>query len=210
MLIPDPRDRAGEGTTTPPRQTDDLAPLVARCRLGDAVAIKTLLATLSPSMLQMVRRVLGRSHPDVEDVLQDSLVGLLRSLPAFRGDSSTRHFACRIATLSALKATRRRGGKDVISRLDRESDRESWAGVAANGWALASYRRQILRRLLNALPTAQAEALVLHCIAGLTVEEISVAVHCPAETVRSRLRLAKTALRERLIGDSSIGELLEG
>jgi len=49
----------------------------------------------------------------------------------------------------------------VISRLDRESDRESWAGVAANGWALASYRRQILRRLLNALPTAQAEALVL-------------------------------------------------
>lgn len=51
--------------------------------------------------------------------------------------------------------------------------------------------------------------MVLHCVAGLTVEEISEAERCPAETVRSRLRLAKAALRERIMADPSMGDLLE-
>ena len=188
-------------------QTDDLAPLVASCRQGDAAATKTLLATLGPSMLQMIRRVLGPSHPDVDDVLQEAFVGLLRALSGFRGDSTTRHFACRIATLSALKTRRRRGGAPADA--EGNVDETCWAGADPHDWALASCRRQILRRLLDELPGPQAEAMVLHCVAGLSVEEISVAVQCPAETVRSRLRRAKAALRERVAADPSMGDLLE-
>jgi len=206
VLMPDLRGPAPEGEVPSP-QTDDLAPLVASCRQGDTVATKTLLATLGPSMLQMVRRVLGPFHADVDDVLQDAFVGLLRALPGFRGDSTTRHFACRIATLSALKARRRRGG--VPADPGPDADEDCWAGADPDDWALASCRRQILRRLLGELPGPQAEALVLHCVAGLSVEEISVAVHCPAETVRSRLRRAKAALRERITADPSMGDLLE-
>jgi RNA polymerase sigma factor (sigma-70 family) len=190
-------------------QTDDLAPLVASCRRGDKVATKTLLATLGPCMLQMIRRVLGPSHADVDDALQEAFVGLLRALPGFRGDSTTRHFACRVATLSALKARRRRRGGGPAD-AGPDVDEECWAGADPHDWALASCRRQILRRLLDELPGPQAEALVLHCVAGLSVEEISVAVHCPAETVRSRLRRAKAALRERVTADPSMGDLLEG
>ena len=171
------------------------------------VATKTLLATLGPSMLQMVRRVLGPSHPDVDDVLQEAFIGLLRALPKFRGDSTTRHFACRIATLSALKARRCRSG-DLDDRVP-ELDEECWVGADPHDWALASCRRQILRRLLDELPSPQAEAIVLHCVAELTVEEIAAAAQCPAETVRSRLRLARAVLRERVAADPSMGELLE-
>ena len=158
-------------------------------------------------MLQMIRRVLGPSHSEVEDVLQEALVGLLHALPRFRGDSTTRHFACRIATLSALKARRRRGGAPADPGPDVDED--CWAGADPHDWALASCRRQILRRLLDELPGPQAEAMVLHCVAGLSVEEISVAVQCPPETVRSRLRRAKEALRERVAADPAMGDLLE-
>ncbi len=196
-----------EGAEAPARRSDDLAPLVARCRRGERGATKTLLATLGPSMLQMVRRVLGPAHPDVDDVLQEALIGLLHALPGFRGDSTTRHFACRIATLSALKARRCRSS--ALDDREPELDEDCWAGADPHDWALASCRRQILRRLLDELPSPQAEAMVLHCVAGLTVEEIAVTAQCPAETVRSRLRLAKAALRARAAADPSMGELLE-
>jgi len=158
-------------------------------------------------MLQMVRRVLGAGDCDVEDVFQESLMGVVRALSGFRGECSTRHFGCRIATLTALKARQRRLG-GIVKDLPLD-DAEPWEGVDEHDFALDSCRRQILRRLLDELPGAQAETLVLHYIAGLTVEEIAGAARIPAETVRSRLRLAKTALRERATADPSMLDLLE-
>jgi RNA polymerase sigma-70 factor (ECF subfamily) len=158
-------------------------------------------------MLQMVRRVLGPGHPDVDDVLQEAFIGFLHALPSFRGESTTRHFACRIATLSALKARRRQPADRAYT--GPQPDEECWAEADPHDWALASCRRQLLRQLLDQLPGPQAEAMVLHCVAGLTVDEIAVAMECPAETVRSRLRLAKAVLRERAAADPAMSELLE-
>ncbi len=191
----------------PPRAADDLAGLVTGCRRGDRAATSTLLTAVGPSMLQVVRRVLGGADPEVEDVFQESLMALLKALASFRGDCSTRHFGCRIATLTALKACRRRrAGVQAVLVGPDEDPAES---ADQRDWALASCRRQTLRRLLDRLPEVQAEALVLHYIAGLTVEEMAAALPAAAETVRSRLRLAKSALRERAAADPSMAALLE-
>jgi len=199
--------RAQEGAAAPVRRTDELASLIARCRRGEKAATKTLLSAVGPSMLQMVRRVMGANHADIEDVLQEALVGFLDALSGFRGDSTTGHFARRIATLTALKARRRRSGALVEAAV--RLDEECWAELDPHDWALASCRRQTLRRLLDDLPVPQAEAMVLHCVAGMTVEEIAVATECRPETIRSRLRLAKAVLRERAAADPAMGELLE-
>jgi RNA polymerase sigma-70 factor (ECF subfamily) len=63
--------------------------------------------------------------------------------------------------------------------------------------------------LLDELPEAQAEALVLNCVAGLTLEEVAAVARAPVVTARSRLRGAKTALRERIARDPSLSDLLE-
>jgi len=169
--------------------------------------MRTLLTSLGPSMLQMVRRVLGASDPDIEDVFQEALMGVVRALPGFRGDCSTRHFGCRIATLTALKARRRRQG--ALERVLPADNENPWEGVDGHDFALVSCRRQFLGRLLDELPGAQAEALGLHYIAGLTIEEIASTTSASCETVRSRLRLAKAALRERAAADPSMIQLLE-
>jgi RNA polymerase sigma-70 factor (ECF subfamily) len=212
-LITGQRARGPAPSEWPLRGVDDLAPLVQRCQLSERDAIRTLVITLGPTMLQMVRRVLGSGDPDAEDVYQEAVIGLVKALPGFRSECSTRHFGCRIATLTALKARRRKRPEREIALPDTDGDDavedELAAGVDERDWALIARRRDVLRRLLDELPEAQAEALVLHCVAGLTLEEVAAVARAPVETARSRLRLAKTALRERIARDPSLSDLLE-
>jgi RNA polymerase sigma-70 factor (ECF subfamily) len=188
---------------------DPLAALSRAAGLGDAHAIDTLLLTVTPAMLRAVRGVLGGDHREIEDVLQESAIGLVGALKTFRGESTVLHFACRIAVLSAL-ATRRRlreRAKDLLETpevLPLASNESSPVELA---WA--ARRRAILRDLCDALPSAQSEALVLHCMLGFTVEEIADAGQVPPNTVRSRLRLAKEALRTRIVADPTLRETLE-
>jgi RNA polymerase sigma-70 factor (ECF subfamily) len=185
---------------------DALAALARSCRQGDRAAARTMLATVGPSMLQMVRRVLGPKDRDVEDVLQEALIAFVNALPGFRSESTVKHFACRIATLTALKTLR---GRPRDPMCLSEPDEEVWNGVDPDSWAQASMRRHFLRRMLGQLPELQAEAMVLHYVAGLSVEEMATDAQIPAETIRSRLRLAREALRTRIAADPSLAEVLE-
>jgi RNA polymerase sigma-70 factor (ECF subfamily) len=205
--------------------SDDLADLVRRCRAGDDDrAVRTLLIALGPPMLQVIRRVLGARHPDVEDALQEATVALVRALPGFRGDCSTRTFGRRIAACAAIDVRRRDNRAPARVGLEADADAEAHVGVRKGGagqlgvevedpraadWALAARRRELVRRLLDELPEPQAEALVLHCAAGLTVDELARSSGVPVETARSRLRLAKAALRLRVASDPAAIDLLE-
>jgi RNA polymerase sigma-70 factor (ECF subfamily) len=63
--------------------------------------------------------------------------------------------------------------------------------------------------LFEELPEAQSEALVMHFVLELTVEEIADATGAPVNTVRSRLRLARGALRARIESDPALRDALE-
>jgi RNA polymerase sigma-70 factor (ECF subfamily) len=68
---------------------------------------------------------------------------------------------------------------------------------------LAVRRRQLLRTLFGELPEAQGEAMVLRLALGYAIEEIALISNTPVPVVRSRLRLAKEALRARIEADPS-------
>lgn len=209
---------AGDSAEAPPE--DDLRGLVRAALRGSRHAEKTLLTNLGPSMLQMVRRVLGPRDPDVEDVFQDAALGLIRALPGFRETCSTRHFACRVALLTALKARRRRpsargvllatdaGPLDEGGALGHEATDPGYGTDPSDSFVAAS-QRDLLRRLLDELPEAQASAILLHCVGGFTLEEVAASMAVPLETARSRLRLAKSSLRQMIAADPVAAELLE-
>jgi hypothetical protein len=102
-----------------PSEGDDLAALVRAARAGDKRVLRTLLTALGPPMLQVIRRVLGTGHPEIEDALQEATVSLMNALSGFRGDCSTRTFARRIAASAAIdvrrapQSTRRPAGNRV-------------------------------------------------------------------------------------------------
>jgi RNA polymerase sigma factor (sigma-70 family) len=200
-------DRAGASLRPP----DALLGVARAAGRGDGDAAATLVSELGGGMLRVVRKVMGHQHPDVDDVTQDAVVAFLGSLETFRGACGVEHFARRIALLTALGARRR------AKVRQREAEAEGGAidelpgdELSPLATTVASRRRALVRRLLDDLPEVIAEALALHFILDHTVEEIAVATGVPANTVWSRLRLGKRALRRKLEGDVHLSEMLRG
>jgi len=64
--------------------------------------------------------------------------------------------------------------------------------------AVAREQAQQLNRAVEALPDEQREAFLLQVEGELTVDEIAVLTDCSFETAKSRLRYARSKLREQL------------
>jgi RNA polymerase sigma factor (sigma-70 family) len=193
-----------------PERPDPFAVLADAAAAGDPRAVRTFLVTVAPHVLRTLRRVLGTHHPDLDDVAQECALNVIDALRRRRGESRVLYFVCRVATLTAMNVRRR------DARLKRSSEREDAASVdllAIEGHSpderlFAEASANIVRELLDSLPMEQAEVLALHCVLGYTVPEIAESHDVPAETLRSRLRAAKRALRERLLDDPRFPELV--
>lgn len=194
-----------------PRAEDELLPLAHAAVAGDVSALRTLLTSVTPNILRVVRRVIGGSHPDVEDVAQECAVEFVTALRRFRGESSVRHFAARVALRTAMNARRRQRASKRGHGLADELEADETAGDEAAPDALVASRLgvQLARELCDALPAAQAEALALHCVLGYTMSEVAAICGAPLETVRSRLRSAKAALVAHALADPRLRDLVE-
>jgi len=190
---------------------DRMSPLVEAARRHEPQAVEELLGLLSQPLLRAVCALLGRDHPDVDDLVQEVLIDVVSALPTFRGECTLLHFAIRIAARKAM-ATRRRA-VSVRGWLERFAGGEQPLREPAPSpgeQLIADSRRRLLCELLAELPEAQAETVVLRALLGHSIEETAAITRAPVNTVRSRLRLAKEALRRRLENDPSSLELLDG
>ena len=133
------------------------------------------------------------------------------ALETFRGECSVIHFAQRIAVLTALTARRRIRIENRCSDPDAQGIENVPDGGLGSPWAAAVSRRRrlLVQQLLDELPDVLAESLALHFAFGYTVEEIAAAAAISANTVWSRLRLGKRALRRKLGRDAQLAELFE-
>lgn len=191
------------------RRPDELLAVARQAADGSGPAVRALIMHVGPAMLSAVRKILGHAHPDLDDVMQDAAIALLDALATFRADCSVLTFARRVALLTALSArrksmTRYKYQQSVLPDSEFESDT-----VSPQSALVAKQRREMLLRCLDDLPPATAEALALHFVLGMTVEEIAATTNSPENTVWSRLRLGKQSLRRRVTLDSGADELLE-
>ncbi|MBX7083780.1 MAG: RNA polymerase sigma factor [Nannocystaceae bacterium] len=201
--------RASLAISAAGRERDELDELVRRAARRDREAQTAVLAAVAPRVLAAVRGVLGVHAADVDDVAQDSLIALLDALPNFRGDCPIASFACGVAVRTALRSRRR-----WLRRAPKHEQygREQLDVEPAHGVDVQldrARRLAVLRTLLGALPLPQAEALALRCILEADLPEIAAAAGVPVNTVRSRIRLAREALLQRIDADPSLRALFE-
>jgi RNA polymerase sigma factor (sigma-70 family) len=191
-------------------RVDPLRVLASSAASGDSRAQRTLFVELGPSLLRTARAILGAQHPEVEDVLQESMVALVAALPRFRGECTTRHFASRVAVQTALNVRRRTRlrAKYVALTPDEELDDVASPEASPAERSDSARRKEILRELLCKLPEIHAEVLAMHVVLGCTVEETSLTLGVPPNTVRSRLRRGLTTLRDSIQGDAIQLEIL--
>jgi RNA polymerase sigma-70 factor (ECF subfamily) len=196
---------ASLGPAEAPEETDPLAPWLARAASGDEGAMAELLAAVAPAVLGLVRVVLGARSPDVDDIAQVALLAIHDAVQRFRGDSSFTRYARRIAVRTAVAARRRRPAVELEALTH-----EPAGPVRAADDDIARERRlNVLRALLAELPDGQAESLAMRAVLGCSLGEVAEATGVPVNTVRSRIRLAKQHLTDRICGDNALAALFE-
>lgn len=205
------RHHAAESATPEPEAksaSSEMVELARTAASGNAAATHQLLRALAPKVRGIVRAVLGAAHPDLDDAIQQALIGFVQALPAFRGDCDPLGYA-RVIALRTSIAVRKRG-RVRDSRRDAEAEPEQMAEARPSpvDSAGARERQELLRDLLGELPEEQAETIALRIIFGLSLEEVARETGVPMNTVRSRVRLAKERLKARIERDSSLAEAL--
>jgi RNA polymerase sigma factor (sigma-70 family) len=193
-----PDHARSSGVPGVPRPVDPVVALARAAAAGDLAAAARVLEAVAPRVGAAVAAVMGREHADVDDVTQQALIALLQALPAFRGECHPASYASRIAVRTAVNS--RQASRRRHARHERISDFEHQleAGCAPGEDAGATQRKQIVRDLLEELPSEQAESLALRVVLGWSLDEVASATGAPLNTVRSRIRLAKEALRRKI------------
>jgi RNA polymerase sigma-70 factor (ECF subfamily) len=175
--------------------------------------MRALLLAVTPAVIHTVERALGRHDPDCDDVAQEALVALLRALGRFRFECSVAHFARRVALRTATTTLRNRRAARRFATAPPQGTTAVEAtesqGAQPFDAALSQRRLDLLRELIAELPTVQAEAVGLKILLGYSVKEIADATDSNVHTVRSRLQIAKDALRTRIADDHRYAELRE-
>jgi RNA polymerase sigma-70 factor (ECF subfamily) len=206
-------DRKPDAKTSdsPPRpghaSASDATRLAQLAAAGDTAATARLLRLVAPEMARVVRGVMGPYASDVDDAVQQALIALIHALPNFRAECAPAGYACRIAFRTALSVRRR--ARTLRARFSPAEDSEP-AGDGATPFqhSDAQRRTELVRSLLDEIPPEQAEALAMRTMLGWSLEEIAEASGSPLNTIRSRLRLAKEALRRKIEADPSLAEEL--
>lgn len=188
-------------TEQPARTTslvgDELCALVARARGGDPGAVDALLARLRPGIVRYCRARLGRAdgtYGSADDVAQEVCMAVVRALPGYvdRG-SPFIAFAHGIAAhkvADAHRAAYRERAHATAAVPDRA---DPTAGPEES--LLAVERAQTARVLLDQLPPAHRELLLLRVVSGLTAEQTGATLGMSAGAVRVAQHRALSRLR---------------
>jgi RNA polymerase sigma-70 factor (ECF subfamily) len=180
--------------------------LAAQAQAGDPAAMRRLLEELSGPIYKFGRRFC-RNEQDAQDVMQESLAALVRTLPRWRGDSALSTWAYSVARNTCGRMRRRRAGAPQrLESLEDEATNAAVLKVAAPGPDPArEFERNALRRALDAalaaLPAAQREVVVLRDVEGLSTREVAATLGLAEEAVKSRLHRGRLALRRALAAE---------
>ncbi|AGC48446.1 ECF family RNA polymerase sigma factor [Myxococcus stipitatus DSM 14675] len=173
-------------------------PRVQAAIQGRREATESLLMELLPRVRNLVR-YLVRGDGDVEDISQESLIALIRGLPSYRGEGPFPSWVDRVVARTTFAWLKRARGTEARRGEEEALDLVSVPSEDAPPDEYVHRRRMVM--LLDRVPDEQRHAMVLHHVLGMSVPEVADELGIPFETIRSRLRLGRAALRALATGE---------
>jgi RNA polymerase sigma-70 factor (ECF subfamily) len=175
--------------------------LVQRAQTGDHDAFAELQSRLDSPIRRFVWRLIG-THPEEDDIVQDSLIALYLNLDRIDPPENLRPYLFRIIRNRCYDLLRKRRRFEHVS-LDEEPV-ESWVSLneppltgsqpeEVTHWLLLNLEVQTA---MERLPELQRETLILYSEENMSYNEIAEAMDCSIGTVKSRLFYAKKMLRQ--------------
>lgn len=177
---------------------DPHADLLRRCRAGSEPAWAELYRLESARVARFLRYLLGPTD-DLDDLVQQVFLEAVRSLDAFRGDSSLGTWLFAIARHVSelhLRTRWRRLRRLRACRTWEDAADRSAPDPESSGDHRAALR--VVRRALDDMDPRFRMAWLLVESEGMTSEQAAEALGVPAGTVRSRLFQARERILARL------------
>lgn len=174
--------------------------LAAKARAGDRSALNALLERHLNTVYRFVSVKIGADHADLDDVVQETLIGATRSIGALRGESDAQVAGW------LLSIARHKVADHLRAKYSRPQDSlEAKAGETLTDLAqpvdeqvAGRDRAARLREALRGLTPEQEEVLILRFILGFGIIETAEITRRPAGAVKSMQHRALASLQQKL------------
>ena len=171
--------------------------IIDGCLKKDPVFQKALVIQFSPHLMAVSLRY-TRDPAMAKDILQDSLVKILKSMHTYKEQGLLEAWMKRIMINTALKYMDKSSFKKELYTIDNvpESsyDPAVYSQLAAND----------LLEIINKIPKTYATVFNLHAMEGYGHKEISVMLGIEESTSRSQLTRARAMLKKILLKNDQI------
>lgn len=174
------------------------ADLLARAQAGEPDACDAIMRACRNDVARIAQRHLGPSS-ELEDVVQEALFQVHRSLPRFKGQSRFSTWLYRLVANVAKMHLRAKASRPKLAAVGaQEAPRVDERMLPQDHEAVRSRRIRELYGLLDGLSDKKREVLVMHDFEGLSPAHIAEVVDAPVMTVRTRLFYARKELYQRM------------
>jgi RNA polymerase sigma factor (sigma-70 family) len=174
--------------------TDD--ELLVAWRSGDRRAGEQLFDRHFKALTRFFRNKVGGTGDGMDDLIQQTVLGLLEGKHEFRGEGSFRSFVFGVA-YNVLRNHYRRARRDA-DRLDFGVTSIFDLAAGPSQALAARHEQQLLLQGLRKIPVEHQVLLELYFWEPLTAAEIATVLGVPEGTVRTRIRRAKQLLEAEL------------
>jgi len=174
--------------------------LVTAARSGNSKAFEELYSTYYNKIFALARMTV-KNEADAEDVLQQTFINAWRNLRKLSDSAAFNTWIQKIALNLCYSVLRK---KNIAILLDTEGEIENIGEDEPDGDFLPSVyaERDDLRarmgKIIDGLSEVQKQTVLLYYFNELKVEEISYVMECTVGTVKTRLFLARKAIRSEI------------
>lgn len=161
----------------------------------NAMEIVEALVTEHALLVFRIAYSILRNHHDAEDAVQECFLRVLKAQKRLAEVRNPKTWLSRIAWTTALDRRSTRGmqvlGEDALANLADDA-------MAADEQLAGQQKRQLLEKLVAALPDDLRRPLELSTVQELNSAEIAEIMEIPESSVRTRLLRARKMLKDKL------------
>ncbi len=170
--------------------------LIVKLKAGESSSVNIWYATSKDELLAFFLKRMS-SEADAQELVHDTYLSCLSSLPLFRGDSGLWTFMVSIARHELADYWRKRYakkaiallpfGQELLDSVEGDADEHSW---------VLDHGREI-SHILHQLPEEISELLQLKYVDGLSVKELATHYGLSFAAMQSKLHRAKAVFKEQ-------------
>ena len=175
---------------------DHEASLIARLKRQDSSAFQDLIDLHGDSIRNLIGRLMA-FDPEMEDVIQNTLIQIWRKIGSFRNESSLKTWITRIAIMQTRNQQRsvRRWMRRLQDPWKMENPKKQDLGIIARP---EDPRWELIQAAMKQLPYRDREILVLVYLQGNTIQELTHTMNEKTNTLEVRLHRAKKFLKQTI------------